>query len=201
MFKQIRITILLLVLVIVAGDAWLTALRSTNWDVPLDIVVYPVNGDGSVATSQYINALDRDVFKPVAHFIGSEGARYQLSLLEPVSVDLAPEVTLLPPVAPFGGNILNVMLWSLKMRWWAWRVDTYDDPADIRVFVLYFDPAVYKKLDHSLGLKEGLLCQVNGFASNALASRSERDLATKNLCREFDANTDRAIRAITVISR
>ena len=50
------------------------------------------------------------------------------------------------------------------MRWWAWRVDNYDGPGHIRVFVLYYDPASYKELGHSLGLKEGLICMVNAFA-------------------------------------
>ena len=84
MFKKIRITILLVILVIVGGNAWLTALRTTDWDIALDVVIYPVNGDGSEKTSDYIASLDRDVFEPVAHFMAAEGERYQLELLEPV---------------------------------------------------------------------------------------------------------------------
>jgi hypothetical protein len=37
--------------------------------------------------------------------------------------------------------------------------------ADIKVFVLYYDPGTHQQLDHSFGLKEGHLCMVKGFAS------------------------------------
>ena len=164
MFKHIRIGILLVILVIVAGNAWLTGLRTTDWDISLETVIYPVNADGSAATSSYIASLEGDDFEPVAHFMASEGQRYQLDLLTPITIELAPEVSTLPPPAPFGGGVLNIMLWSLKMRWWAWRVDTYDGPGNIRIFVLYYDPKIHKELGHSLGLKEGLLCMVNAFA-------------------------------------
>lgn len=172
MFKKIRIAVLLLILVIVAGNAWLTGLRTTNWDVALDVVVYPVNGDGSGTTAAYIASLERDVFAEVAKFMAREGERYHQQLLTPVNVYLAPEVTSLPPAAPFGGGIFQVIIWSLRLRWWAWQVDTYSDPADIRVFVLYYDPLLYKELGHSLGLKEGLLCLVKAYAAPKLAARN-----------------------------
>lgn len=195
MFRKVRITILLLILVIVAGDAWLTSLRTTDWDISLEVVVYPVNGDGSEKASSYIASLDQEVFKAVANFMGSEGSRYQLGLQEPVKVYLAPEVTLLPPVVPFGGGVLEVMLWSLKMRWWAWRVDTYTEPVDIRIFVLYYDPAVYKELGHSLGLKEGLLCLVKAFADYSMAPRNNVIIAHEMLHTlgardKYDARTE-----------
>ena len=164
MFKKIRIGILLLILVIVSGNAWLTGLRTTDWDIYLETVIYPVNGDGSAVASDYISSLEVDDFKPVANFIASEGESYQLELLEPINIELAPEVGALPPPPPFGGGMMDIMLWSLKMRWWAWRADTYDGPIDIRIFVLYYDPANHKELGHSLGLKEGLICMVNAFA-------------------------------------
>jgi len=172
MFKKIRIGILLLILAIVAGNAWLTGLRTTDWDIPLEMVVYPVNGDGSDVTADYISSLDRDVFQPIANFLGWEGEDYQLTVAEPLTVELSAEVDSLPPPAPFGGSRLQVMLWSLKMRWWAWRVDNYDGPGNIKVFVVYYDPANHKELGHSLGLKEGLLCMVKAFASRNLAPRN-----------------------------
>jgi hypothetical protein len=164
MFKHIRVGILLLILVIVAGNAWLTGLRTTDWDISLEAVIYPINGDGSAATAAYIASLEIDDFEPVGSFMASEGQRYQLGLLTPITIELAPEVETLPPAAPFNGGMLSIMAWSLKMRWWAWWADTYDGPGNIRIFVLYYDPATHKELDHSLGLKEGLICMVNAFA-------------------------------------
>ncbi|MEN8143180.1 MAG: hypothetical protein ABFQ82_06235 [Thermodesulfobacteriota bacterium] len=172
MFKLVRIGVLLLILVVVAGDAWLTGLRNTDWDIPLEVVIYPVNGDGSEETASYIADLEDDVFRPVARYLASEGAAYQVELLTPVTVVLASEVVSQPPPAPFNGSVLKIMFWSLKLRWWAWRVDTYDGPTDIRIFVLYFDPARYKNLGHSLGLKEGRLCLVKAFADYQYAARN-----------------------------
>ncbi len=163
-FKTVRIVVLLLILVVVAGNAWLTGLRSTDWDIPLEVVIYPVNADGSEETAAYISDLEEEVFRPVSRYMASEAADYQVELLEPVTVELAPEVDSLPPPAPFGGSVLQVMIWSLRLRWWAWQVETYDGPANIRIFVLYFNPDRYKHLGHSLGLKEGQLCLVKAFA-------------------------------------
>ena len=172
MFKTVRIGVLLLVLVIVAGNAWLTGLRITDWDIPLEVVIYPVNGDGSEETAAYIDGLEVDIFRQVARYLASEGAGYQIELLNPVTIELAPEVVSLPPSAPFGGNILQIMIWSLKLRWWAWWVDTHDGLANIRIFVLYFNPAHYKNLGHSLGLKEGQLCLVKAFAEYRSAAQN-----------------------------
>lgn len=83
------------------------------------------------------------------------------------------------------------------MRWWAWRVDTYGDPADIRIFVLYYDPAIYKELDHSLGLKEGLLCLVKAFGDQGLAARNNviithEMLHTLGATDKYDARTEQS---------
>lgn len=164
MFKAIRITILLLLLVLAAGHTWLTRLRSTSWEVPLEAVVYPINADGSDGTASYIAALGREDFQPVADFVTREGRRYGLQLANPLTIELAGEVASLPPPPPATGNLLAIMFWSLRLRWWAWRVDNYQGPGDIKLFVLYFDPARRKQLDHSLGLEKGQLGVVKAFA-------------------------------------
>jgi hypothetical protein len=58
------------------------------------------------------------------------------------------------------------MLWSLEFRFWAWRHDTHKGPQpDVRLFVVYFDPAKSQTLTHSTGLQKGMLGIVNAFAS------------------------------------
>ena len=171
MFKKIRIAILLFILFLVGANAYLTQLRSTDWDQSLEVVIYPVNGDNSTAAADYIDFLTRDAFKPIEQFMQIEGEGYGLSLVDPVLVELAPEVSTLPPPAPFGANIFAIMLWSMKLRYWAWKNDTYEGPlVNIQVFVLYFDPQAHKQLDHSLGLKEGHICMVKAFASRHQAA-------------------------------
>jgi hypothetical protein len=59
----------------------------------------------------------------------------------------------------------EVMAWSLRVRFWAWRHDGYDGPkAHVRLFLSYFAPDA-GRLPHSVGLQKGLLGFVNAFAS------------------------------------
>jgi len=170
-FKIIRIAILLFVFFLVGANAYLTQLRSTDWDQPLEVVIYPINGDHSPAAASYIASLTRDTFRPIEQFMQSEAKRYDLSIADPVLFELAPEVGALPPPAPFGANIFAIIYWSLKLRYWAWKNDTYQGPlVNIKIFVLFYDPQTHKQLDHSLGLKEGHICMVKAFASRYQAA-------------------------------
>jgi len=172
-FRALRIIILLTILAIVGGGAWLTKLRTTSWERPLRVAIFPINSDGSPATRRYIQALTPDTFKPVADFMQQEAARYHLPLRVPVEMYLAPEVTRLPPPPPMGGNALQVMLWSLQIRFWAWVNAAFDGPKPhVRMFVLYHDPDRGERVSHSLGLQKGLIGVVNAFASNAQAAEN-----------------------------
>jgi hypothetical protein len=171
MFRKIRIGILLFILFLVAANAYLTHERTTDWDQSLSIVIYPINVDNSPVTAGYISGLTADDFKPIARFMQDQGLRYNLSLLDPVLLDMAPQISVLPPEPPFGAPIFAVMWWSLKLRYWAWKYDTYQGPlANIQVFVLYHDPNLFSRLDHSLGLKEGHICMVKAFGSRSQAA-------------------------------
>jgi hypothetical protein len=173
MFKALRITILLVLLLLAAGHTWLTRLRTTAWDLPLTAVVYPINGDGSATANRYIAGLTPDAFEPMVRFLAQEGEAYGLSLAEPVRIELAGELSDLPPEAPRSGNIPQIMLWSLRLRWWAWRSNNYQDPVDIKLFVLYYDPASHKSLDHSLGLQKGQIGVVKAFGDRRDAARNQ----------------------------
>ena len=60
MFKAIRITVLLFILFFVSVSTWLTQARSTDWSDSLWVKIYPINGDGSVASRDYIKNLELD---------------------------------------------------------------------------------------------------------------------------------------------
>lgn len=172
-FRTLRIAFLLILLFFVAGSTWLTKLRATDWDRPLWVVVYPVNGDGSTVSSAYISALRADAFVSIEEFMGREAGRHGLKLDQPVVVKLAPEVATLPPSPPRDGGVFGIMGWSLKMRYWAYRADTYDGPApDIRMFVVYHDPATHDRLSHSFGLEKGLVGVVNAYAERKMTERN-----------------------------
>jgi hypothetical protein len=71
-----------------------------------------------------------------------------------------------PPQRAAGDGVLATMLWSLKLRYWAWRVSMHaNEPQDVRIFVLYHDPALTPVVPHSLGLVKGLIGVVYAFAT------------------------------------
>ncbi len=172
-FKKLRILFLLFVLILVTGDYWLTKLRSTDWNNSLRIVIYPINGDSSESSEQYIEQLTDETFSPVATYLADEAADYEVTVEDPVITKLGPVVNELPPLPPIDRNVLKVMWWSLKMRYWVFSVDTYKGaPADIRMFIVYYDPENHDRLKHSLGLEKGLIGVVNAFASKKLENKN-----------------------------
>jgi hypothetical protein len=167
-FRALRIVLLLFILANVALGAWLTRARTTSWERPLRVMVFPINADGSAGTGRYIAGLERGTFQPVADFLRDEGKRYGLANTSLADFYLAPEVRALPPTPPFGGSVPQVMLWSLQMRFWAWRHADHPGQArpEVSIFVLYHDPGGVQRVAHSLGLQKGLIGVVHAFASD-----------------------------------
>ena len=165
-FRTLRILTLLIILFLVAAGTYLTQLRSTDWDRPLAVAIYPINGDGSAVSSEYINELTLENFKNIETFFVDEAAQYGLPLKHPVELVMGSVLSELPPEPPMDRNILEVMWWSLKIRFWARGIaKEYGPPADIQVFVLFHDPEISPRLAHSLGLQKGLLGVVHAFAN------------------------------------
>jgi hypothetical protein len=174
MFRAIRIAILLLILVFTGLGTWLARARTTSWEHTLRVAVFPIDADGSPATRAYIASLTRASFQPIDDFFTEEARRYGVQLPDPVDVFLGPEVAAVPPAVPRGGNVVQVMLWSLQLRFWAWRHARYDRLApDIRIFVLYHDPAHVQRVAHSLGLQKGLVGVVYAFAAEEQAGPND----------------------------
>jgi hypothetical protein len=165
-FKSLRILVLLLVLLGVALSTWLDRYRSTRWHVPLYVAIYPIAADESPVTARYLATLNADRFKPVDQFFSREGARYRLDTDEPVKTRLRTELKERPPQRAPNAGLLSTALWSLRLRYWAWRVSGHvREPEDIRIFVLYHDPALTPTVAHSLGLTKGLIGVVYAFAA------------------------------------
>jgi hypothetical protein len=165
MWRVIRIAVLLFILATVAQTAWLARARTTEWNDTVRVVIYPLNGDGSGVSAAYVSQLRDATYEPIAAFFKEEGRRYVLRLPEPLDVRVAPPVGSQPPAAPFGGNRLEVILWSLRLRYWAYWNDGYKGPKPhVRIFVQYFDPALRPRLSHSTGLQKALIGVVNAFA-------------------------------------
>lgn len=181
-FKNLRILLLLLVLLVVALDNWLSVVRSTDWDHPLWVVVYPINADGSGEVAEYVPTLADISFSAIEDYFVEEAERYGVAVDDPVDVRLAPMVKEIPPLPPINGNMFDVMLWSLKLRYWSAVEDTYDGPSpDIQVFVLYYKSEENKRLAHSTGLQKGMVSVVHAFADEELAESNNVVIAHEML--------------------
>jgi hypothetical protein len=163
---MLRVLILLLVLLVVASTTWQDRYRSTRWREPLYVAIYPIAADDSAVTSGYLAVLDAARYQPINLFFTHEAERYRLDLHEPVKIRLRARLQDLPPQrAPSAGTFATA-LWSLRLRYWAWRASGHvNEPEDIRIFVLYHDPARTPVVPHSLGLTKGLIGVVYAFAA------------------------------------
>ena len=162
---MLRILILLLVLLGVALRTWQERYLSTRWHEPLYVAIYPIAADGSPVTQEYLAALDAERFKFIDRFFSQEAARYHLQTTEPIRTRLRPELRGHPPQRDAHAGVLGTALWSLRLRYWAWSVSGHaGEPEDIRIFVLYHDPALSPTVPHSLGLTKGLIGVVYAFA-------------------------------------
>ncbi len=179
--RKFRITFLLYIFVVVAVTSWSTRARNTSWETSLWVVVYPINGDGSEAVQHYIDSLSSETFAPIEHFLAAEARRYGIGVKTPVKMKLADQIERLPPAPPRQKNLFSVVLWSLHLRYWAWRHGDFPGPTDIRMFNIYYDPQNAGTLAHSLGLQKGFLGVVNGFGSKAYSGRNNVVIAHEML--------------------
>jgi hypothetical protein len=170
-WKTIRVTILLLVLVIVAGRTWLDRVETQSWKNTLWVGIYPLNGDGSPAAARYIDNLSQQDFTNIETFFQREAHRFGVPLDEPIHIELYPEGKELPPLLPNNTNVFGVAWWSLKLRWFASHAAKVPGrtPARIRLFVLYHDPSSLKAVPDSHGLQKGLVGVVHAFAVKEMA--------------------------------
>lgn len=167
-FRYIRYLVLLLMLFAAAGHTLYTRARAADWDGGLRVVVIPVDADRRPATARYLASLtDADV-APIGAFLNAEAQLYGVGDATLVEVSLGPALDVAPPQLGAGRGVLDSIFWSLAFRFWSarqlWQRDI--DGGDVTLYVQYYDPAVSKRLAHSLGLRKGMIGLVNAFADD-----------------------------------
>ncbi|WP_126456952.1 hypothetical protein [Sulfuriflexus mobilis] len=199
MLRKLRILIALLVLFFVAGTAALTRFQTTDWNNTLYVSIYPVNGDKSPATTNYIKSLSHVSFADIEQYLARQALSYRNIQNKPFAITLAPEVSEVPPAPPRDGNVLQIMVWSMKMRYWAWAHNSQPGPdPDIQLYAVYYDPKVYGRVGHSFGLQKGLVGVVYAFASHAEGKRNNVVIAhellhTLGATDKYDLSTNQPI--------
>ena len=166
-FKNIRIVLLLGILASVAIYTQEQRLNSTSWIESIDVIIYPINADANPKTTAYINSLTSKDFEAIDRFFIRSAKKYQLIINNPVNTSLGPTINSLPPRPPSDRNaILNIILWSIKLRYWAYKnsPDNLSNTQRIRLYVLYQQGNDGQALNHSLGLQKGLIGIINAYA-------------------------------------
>lgn len=166
-FRNIRVLILLFILAIAAIYTQDQRLNTTSWFNPIDVVIYPINGDGQQQTTQYIQNLSSNDFQDIDDFFNRGAKRYHLIAEQPVVTALGNTIDSMPPNPPLDRNAtFQVIVWSLKLRYWAYQ-NSPDDKSNnnrIRLYVIYHQASEGQALAHSLGLQKGLIGIIHAYA-------------------------------------
>ena len=171
-FRNIRIGLLLLILLVVALDSWSTKSRIHSWDASLQVVIYPIKGDNQQITADIISKLDASYFTAIDKFMQSQAKLYGLSIIDPINVVLGPEVQSMPPLQPVDGNFAQIAYWSLKLRYWAYQQTKNNFEDDVRIFLIFHDPEIKSRLAHSTGLEKGMISVAHVFASKRMKGQN-----------------------------
>jgi hypothetical protein len=187
MWRVVRITVLLLVLLIVAGQAWIDRFSTTHWQRTVFVGAFPVSADGSQTSAQYLAGLGQDRIDGVTDFLKAEARRYGVASDEPIAVTLYPSPESPPPALASDASVLTRIVWSLRLRYYRFHVLSSVSPRpQIALFLLYHDPALTQSLPHSAGLQRGLSAVVHLFASRTQEAQN-RIVITHELLHTFGA--------------
>ncbi len=181
--RSLRQLILLTILLIVAGSTYLNRARSTSWEEPLWVTLYPIVADERQTTTDYVYTLTTKQFVAIERFMEQETSRYDIAIDRPVRIDIGQPITGQPPAPPQSRNPVRVALWSIHLRWWAWQATRQQPGAtpDIRLFLVYHDPKIQPRVPHSLGMQEGMLGVAHIFADRSMQKKNNFVIAHEML--------------------
>lgn len=162
MWKKIRILILLIILLMVAVNAWRD--QNQDWNKPIIVLLHAVNADGQAATQQYIQTLSATELRDAQDYLKTMSGQYRRPIV--VYFQIGRELKQLPPKVPEQAGMLNTIVWSLKFRFYAWQQhQALDGAPSVTLYLNYYDPKQARQLKHSTALENGRIGSVNLFAS------------------------------------
>ncbi len=179
-FRQFRILFLLSILIYVIADQAIAKHQSKSWRNTLRVVIYPINGDGSKESQKTINTLTEARFLAIQHFIKQQSQQYGLSIEQAIEIKLAPQMNKPPAIPKLDAGIASAVLWSLKMRWWAWYENSYSGAKDIRLFIEYYATET-EESQISVGLEKGRMALIKNYANEQLMGRNNVIIAHEML--------------------
>lgn len=171
MWKKIRVLCLLIILFIVAVNAYRD--QNQDWSKPIIVMLHPINADGQVATQNYIQSLNLSELTAAQEYLKYMSAQYRG---QPISLyfQMGRELKKMPPKVPEHSNMLDTILWSLRFRFYAWKQhESKDGSPSVTLFLNYYDPKHSKELKHSTALQKGRIGSVNLFASKKQSQQNK----------------------------
>lgn len=174
-FRHVRIFVLVAVLLVAGAATYWEQNSVRSWKHPIQVEIYPINGDGTERVAAYIATLTPAHFEEIGSFIQEQAERYWIKLSPAMVLRLGHEIAVMPPAPPPSmQDRLAVVLWSLRLRYWVYQNASGYVPelAKIRIFVIYHESRPNQALDHSLGLRKGLIGVVHAYASEAQAEQN-----------------------------
>jgi len=194
-FKLMRIVALLSILFALVVGAWMTEKRLASWDRPAWVSVYPIISDETAKSIKYVESVDASTFAAVNEFMARQIMPYGISLTPVFHIRVAEVSKELPPAIPDQYSPLAIAWWSLRMRWWSWKMSLNDGLAgtDIQMFVIYHGEHELAEADISVGMRKGRYGVVNAYAVKSMNPRN-LIIFTHELMHVFGAS-DKYIRA------
>lgn len=177
-FKHIRIIFLLSVLIFVAIASYFQQTATTNWEKPIYVSFYAINGDRSDSIENFITGLKPADYQEVFDFLVSEAKAFELNTLPTFYSDFGEPVAEAPPKPPAREKgvkgVLKIAKWSLGLRYWLFK-NTGSlglDSRHIRLFIIYHTGQTGQALAHSYGLRKGLVGVVHAYARPNMKKRN-----------------------------
>ena len=179
MLRALRIAVLLYLLAFVAVGTLIESHEATNWDYALRVTVYPVAGDTSAQVGEYIGALTEQRFASIERWLTREASHHGLALDRPVRINLAPDRGVSIPELERGASRLQILIWSLRMRWATLRLawNSEQPEPDITLYAVYHDSDAGKVLDSSTALRKGLIAIAHLFANRSQSGSNDLVIA------------------------
>src|SRR5690348_2846204 len=112
-WRTLRITVLLLVLLVVAAQAWFDRFSTTRWQRTIFVGAFPVSADASPVTTDYLAKLDQGKIDEVTAFLNAEARRYGVGIDEPIELQLYPTLAHAPPALDSDAGVFTRILWGL----------------------------------------------------------------------------------------
>lgn len=170
-WKICRVAILLIILVTVMVNVWRD--KNQDWSQPIFITLYPINADQSTVSQAYIDQLSDDDLQSIADYLKLQAIEYR-----PIPIyfnfKFGEQIQKLPPKVPAEGSVLDIAIWSLKFRYYAWKQSQkMGYTPSVELFLTYYDPQTHPALKHSTALENGRIGIVNLFSASKQAEQNK----------------------------